>query len=316
MATIEKVKEIAEKVDAISQNGLESREDCMNLLESLSKLPITVDIITKTQIGVKINNLRKKVSDETVAKRAKNLIKEWKSLVSPSIEPSSSSSASKREKPQDEEAPASKKSRKESVDEKKPEPVKKQQSTDSAKNVSVVADFESATFPPRHLQDDEIRLKSAQLLLSALRNGELPQGTLDPEDLAVNIEEKLYTFHRDTNQKYSAAVRSRVFNLRDKKNGALRENVLTGVVKAEKFAMMTSEEMASPEIRDMRDKFTKESILEHQMSVQTGTPSDMFKCGKCGKKNCTYTQLQTRSSDEPMTTFVFCLECGNRWKFC
>ena len=25
-------------------------------------------------------------------------------------------------------------------------------------------------------------------------------------------------------------------------------------------------------------------------------------------------QVQTRSADEPMTTFVFCNECGNRWK--
>eukprot|EP00439_Symbiodinium_sp_Y106_P042252 s4841_g5.t1 len=30
----------------------------------------------------------------------------------------------------------------------------------------------------------------------------------------------------------------------------------------------------------------------------------------------TYFQMQTRSSDEPMTTFVTCLTCGNRWKFC
>ncbi len=51
-------------------------------------------------------------------------------------------------------------------------------------------------------------------------------------------------------------------------------------------------------------------------SLLAGTPSDLFKCGKCGQKRCTYTQLQTRSSDEPMTTFVFCMDCGNRWKFC
>jgi transcription elongation factor S-II len=25
--------------------------------------------------------------------------------------------------------------------------------------------------------------------------------------------------------------------------------------------------------------------------------------------------MQTRSADEPMTTFVTCLECDKRWKF-
>ena len=49
-------------------------------------------------------------------------------------------------------------------------------------------------------------------------------------------------------------------------------------------------------------------------SVQKGT--SMFKCGKCKERNCTYFQLQTRSADEPMTTFVTCLNCSNRWKFC
>ena len=31
------------------------------------------------------------------------------------------------------------------------------------------------------------------------------------------------------------------------------------------------------------------------------------------QKNCTYNQIQTRSADEPMTTFVLCNECGNRY---
>jgi DNA-directed RNA polymerase subunit M/transcription elongation factor TFIIS len=45
---------------------------------------------------------------------------------------------------------------------------------------------------------------------------------------------------------------------------------------------------------------------------QQGT--SMFKCGKCRMNNCTYFQMQTRSADEPMTTFVTCLNCDKRWK--
>lgn len=41
----------------------------------------------------------------------------------------------------------------------------------------------------------------------------------------------------------------------------------------------------------------------------------MFKCGKCKTYKTTYYQLQTRSCDEPLTTFVTCLNCNNRWKF-
>jgi transcription elongation factor S-II len=46
------------------------------------------------------------------------------------------------------------------------------------------------------------------------------------------------------------------------------------------------------------------------------TASAQMYCSGCKKKsNCDYYQLQTRSADEPMTTFVTCLECDKRWKF-
>lgn len=44
-------------------------------------------------------------------------------------------------------------------------------------------------------------------------------------------------------------------------------------------------------------------------------PDGLFKCGKCKTYKTTYYQLQIRSSDEPMSTFVQCLACGNRWRF-
>jgi transcription elongation factor S-II len=41
---------------------------------------------------------------------------------------------------------------------------------------------------------------------------------------------------------------------------------------------------------------------------------DIFTCKKCQQKKCTTYELQTRSIDEPMTTFIKCLVCGHQWK--
>ena len=43
--------------------------------------------------------------------------------------------------------------------------------------------------------------------------------------------------------------------------------------------------------------------------------TDIFECRKCNKRKCSVYQMQTRSADEPMTTFVNCLTCGASWKF-
>ncbi|VDP16863.1 unnamed protein product [Schistosoma margrebowiei] len=72
--------------------------------------------------------------------------------------------------------------------------------------------------------------------------------------------------------------------------------------------------MASKEMKELREKYTKETIEDHQMAVTGGTETDLLRCGKCKQTKCTYNQVQTRSADEPMTTFVYCNNCGHRWK--
>jgi DNA-directed RNA polymerase subunit M/transcription elongation factor TFIIS len=44
--------------------------------------------------------------------------------------------------------------------------------------------------------------------------------------------------------------------------------------------------------------------------------SNAYKCYKCGESKAKVTQAQTRSADEPMTTFVTCMVCQNTFKFC
>lgn len=37
-------------------------------------------------------------------------------------------------------------------------------------------------------------------------------------------------------------------------------------------------------------------------------------CPKCGHAKAYFLQIQTRSADEPMTTFYKCAGCSHRWK--
>lgn len=58
----------------------------------------------------------------------------------------------------------------------------------------------------------------------------------------------------------------------------------------------------------------KKLRLQNKFFPKIEASTDNFCCGKCKSRACTYYQLQTRSADEPMTTFVTCTDCGNRWK--
>lgn len=171
--------------------------------------------------------------------------------------------------------------------------------------------------PPCYLTGDSVRDKCIEMLTAALRmDDDYKEFGVNCERMASEIEDHIFQELKSTDMKYRNRVRSRISNLKDPKNPNLRRNVLCGAILPGLIARMTAEEMASDELKELRNAMTQEAIREHQMAKTGGTVTDLFQCGKCKKKNCTYNQVQTRSADEPMTTFVLCNECGNRWKFC
>jgi DNA-directed RNA polymerase subunit M/transcription elongation factor TFIIS len=150
------------------------------------------------------------------------------------------------------------------------------------------------------------------------------------EEIAGNLEESLFnyicekSFERKIIRKwdnqffrkmYFNKARSLYTNLDENsyvKNTYLISQINSGEIEIEKIPYMNYQEMFPEHWKRLLDeKYKREKLLyEEKMEAMT----DQFKCGRCKSKKCTYYELQTRSADEAMTTFISCLNCGNRWK--
>jgi len=62
-----------------------------------------------------------------------------------------------------------------------------------------------------------------------------------------------------------------------------------------------------PKLKEVDDVLTDAGAWEHAQATDE-------KCPKCGASRAYFMQLQTRSADEPMTTFYRCCSCFFRWK--
>jgi transcription elongation factor S-II len=65
---------------------------------------------------------------------------------------------------------------------------------------------------------------------------------------------------------------------------------------------METHEMASEELQREYERINEENLKKSMVAKPEKSISDQLQCGKCGKKKVSYTQAQTRSADEPMTT--------------
>ena len=133
----------------------------------------------------------------------------------------------------------------------------------------------------------------------------LTEGTLKPKDVAYMTHAELMPGGPcDVGEKMGT-----VRHLRKTNNGINFDEALKEI-NCLKKVLVTRDEYSQVLVEAQK----AETALINSMERDTRSEG-LFTCSKCKKNNTTYYQLQTRSADEPMTTFVSCLDCMKRWRF-
>ena len=109
-------------------------------------------------------------------------------------------------------------------------------------------------------------------------------------------------------QLYIDRLRSVYTNLENK---TFLQKIMDGTIEIEKIAFMTHQEFDPEKWKTLLEQKIKIDASKLVDTVEAST--DVYLCRKCKTRKCTYTAVQIRSSDEPMTIFVNCLTCGKNW---
>ena len=169
--------------------------------------------------------------------------------------------------------------------------------------------------------DINYRRKIVDILVKTCNMNELDSRKIEMSifNYAIKNSTKNYIFSNWDNQDfitiYINKSKSLISNLC--KEYGVNNSQISSILKKKKTKLEKIGELSYYEL------FPKnwQAILDEKIKIEKmkkeaieASATDMFKCFKCYKRKCTYFELQTRSADEPMTIFISCLECGNKWK--
>ena len=145
--------------------------------------------------------------------------------------------------------------------------------------------------------------------------------------LSQNIERSIYDFTVESTRTLGVEEEDRVFkriymnkaislylNINKKskiENKNLLKRLKSGEIDVDRIAWLKPQELFPEKWEQLlkQQKADEEYCYEKDFAMET----DEYKCSRCKQQRCTYYMLQIRSSDEPMTTFITCKNCGHRW---
>jgi len=297
-------------------------EDAVTVLKVLKKVVATEELLRSTKAGLVVSKIRN-CDNTAVSQLSKDVISKWKAEVDAIKRKKQAAASSAEATPPA--APTPK------AEETKPAPPK----------VNTAVTKEEVTPSPtterrgstdgwkwsgdaRSVKSDAVKIpttgdktrdKCVEMAYDAMV---FDSGA--PSELIIQrsqaIEKHCYQEAGSTNNDYRSKMRRLILNLKDKNNPSLRQAIVSGDLAIQRFCGMSNQEMASEERKQANDLLHQKNLHNSLAAAEQEAETDAFQCGRCKQRKTRYRQAQTRSADEPMTTFVTCTNCGNRWKFC
>eukprot|EP01105_Mastigella_eilhardi_P006535 TRINITY_DN18075_c0_g1_i1.p1 TRINITY_DN18075_c0_g1~~TRINITY_DN18075_c0_g1_i1.p1 ORF type:complete len:341 (-),score=80.43 TRINITY_DN18075_c0_g1_i1:24-974(-) len=316
---MEKINELKAQLSSalLQKNATET----LRVLAELEAQPMPLEILQTTKIGCIVGKMRKTEDPPEVAEAATRLVVKWKTALRVASPPASRTPPARSPRQAGAEgivrsasansAPSNpRKQRHEDSDEgDSPKPKRRKESVTPSHSSP-----QRASSPYGKSTDTRGRCRS---LLAQVLGPKGANDKCDPTDLAEQIEAELYKACSNvTDKQYTSKFRTIHFNVHHPKSTELRDALMAGEITPERLCSMDVRDMAPEEMKEQRKKVQEDMIKNLQpMRPEDLATSDQYECRRCHKRMTTIYQLQTRSADEPMTTYVTCVACNNRWKF-
>lgn len=155
-------------------------------------------------------------------------------------------------------------------------------------------------------------------------------GVVDNIYITRNIEKSIYNYviltakERNIQRRWSNPLFKKLYfskvisiylNLNNEtyiKNEKLLSRILTNEIKPEEVGKLSVYDIFPDNWKELLNAKSKRDKIKYELKPEAMT--NLFKCRKCQSRETSYYEVQTRSADEPMTQFITCLKCHNRWR--
>ncbi len=169
-------------------------------------------------------------------------------------------------------------------------------------------------------KNDDKRNKMVSILDKCINNKTLSRKVEKSiYNYAINISKEKNIQRRWDNQVfanlYNAKILSIYSNIKEDSyinNNQLLTSILSGKIDPYNVGKLSAYDIFPDNWKDLLNIKSKKDRIKYELKPEAMT--NLFKCRACGSRETSYYEVQTRSADEPMTQFITCLKCNNRWR--